>query len=109
MYTQNNQYPPYNPLFFCIRSIPCCSSCATPIPSSFGTPTGVQTGRGNGGKQHYSHSNHVWEDMEEDEDKTCEDDADDDYDMEDINDAALSKITNFAYKTDNNVSHFSTL
>jgi type IV secretory pathway VirB9-like protein len=53
--------------------------------------------------------NDVWEDMEEDEDKTCEDDADDDYDMEDIDDAALSKITNFAYKTDNNVSHFSTL
>ena len=53
--------------------------------------------------------NNVWEDMEEDEDKTCEDDADDDYDMEDIDDAALSKITNFAYKTDNNVSHFSTL
>jgi hypothetical protein len=53
-------------------------------------------------------SNDVWEDMEED-DKTCEDDADDDYDMEDIDDTALSKITNFAYKTDNNVSHFSTL
>jgi hypothetical protein len=53
--------------------------------------------------------NDVWEDMEEDEDKTCEDDADDDYDMEDIDDAVLSKITNFAYKTDNNVSHFSTL
>jgi hypothetical protein len=60
--------------------------------------------------------NDIWEDMEEDEDKTCEDDTDDDYDMEDIDDdmediddAALSKITNFAYKTDNNVSHFSTL
>ena len=61
-------------------------------------------------------NNDVWEDMEEDEDKTCEDDTDDDYDMEDIDDdmediddAALSKITKFAYKTDNNVSHFSTL
>jgi hypothetical protein len=53
--------------------------------------------------------NDVWEDMEQDEDKTCKGDADDDYDMEDIDDAALSKITNFAYKTDNNVSHFSTL
>jgi hypothetical protein len=54
-------------------------------------------------------NNDVWEDMEEDEDKTCEDDADDNYDIEDIDDAALSKITKFAYKTDNNVSHFSTL
>ena len=53
--------------------------------------------------------NHIQEDMEEDKNKTCEDDADDDYDMEDIDDTALSKITNFTYKTDNNVSYFNTL
>ena len=57
--------------------------------------------------------NLVWEDVEdnveEDEDRTCEDDIDDDIDMNDIDDEALSTITHYAYKHDNKVSYISIL
>ena len=57
--------------------------------------------------------NLIWEDVEddveEDEDRTCEDDIDDDVNMNDIDDEALSTITYYAYKHNNKVSCISIL
>jgi hypothetical protein len=57
--------------------------------------------------------NLIWEDVEddveEDEDRTCEDDIDDDVNMNDIDDEALSTITYYAYKHNNKVSYISIL
>jgi hypothetical protein len=79
------------------------------IPASGGPQTRLPSAAADDGDLVLEDVEDEDEDEEENEEKTGEDDSDEDVDMDAIDEEALMKLTDYAYKTDNIVSYISFL